>query len=133
MKKNGILNADLARIVASLGHTDKLVICDAGLPIPDGKPIVDLALTANIPRFLETLEVVLEELHVERAIVAGEMETASRSLFSAACDLLEGVRIETIPHSDFKHAMNGDGNVFFVRTGEVSPFANVILVSGVTF
>lgn len=36
MKKHGILNSHLAKILADLGHTDKIVIADAGLPVPDG-------------------------------------------------------------------------------------------------
>ena len=53
MKKSGILNAPLSQIVARMGHTDKLVICDSGLPIPKGVDLVDLAVTQNIPRFID--------------------------------------------------------------------------------
>ncbi len=133
MKKSGILNADLSRIVASMGHTDKLVVCDAGLPIPAGNVVVDLALTANIPRFLETLGVVLQELQVERAVVAHEMESTSEEVYEAARDLLSDVEMVSVPHHELKADMNGDGNVFFVRTGEATPYANVILIAGVTF
>jgi D-ribose pyranase len=59
MKKSGILNAPLSGIIARMGHTDKLVICDSGLPIPKDAKVVDLALTKNIPRFLDVLKVVL--------------------------------------------------------------------------
>lgn len=133
MKKNGILNADLARIIAAMGHTDKLVVCDAGLPIPNGKTVVDLALTTNIPRFLETLRVVLEELQVERAIIANEMLEVSNGVYASVQKLLPGVDFEAVPHERFKELTNSDGNVCFVRTGEATPYANVILISGVTF
>ncbi len=33
MKKAGLLNPDLSKTIASLGHTDTLCIADAGLPI----------------------------------------------------------------------------------------------------
>ncbi|HEX2982260.1 MAG TPA: D-ribose pyranase, partial [Ignavibacteriales bacterium] len=73
MKKNGVLNAPLSKVIASMGHTDKLVICDCGLPLPKKAEIVDLALTKNLPRFMDTLKIVLEELFVEEAIVADEL------------------------------------------------------------
>lgn len=133
MKKTGILNAELARIVAAMGHTDKLVVCDAGLPIPKGSTVVDLALTANIPRFRETLGVVLQELQVERAVIADEMERVSNGVFEDVHELLGGVEIETVPHERFKEMMTANKNVFFVRTGEATPYANIMLISGVTF
>lgn len=133
MKKAGILNADLARIVAAMGHTDRLVVCDAGFPIPRGSTVVDLALTANVPRFLETLGVVLQELQVERAIVADEMERVSNGLFTDVQELLGGVEIEAVSHERFKEMTNANKNVFFVRTGEATPYANIMLISGVTF
>lgn len=116
-----------------MGHTDKLVVCDAGLPIPAGHTVVDLALTVNIPRFLETLDVVLQELQVEQAVVAEEMRSVSGDIFDAVADLLPEVEMITLPHERFKDYMNGEGNVFFVRTGEATPYANIILISGVTF
>lgn len=133
MKKNGILNADLARIVAGMGHTDRLVICDAGLPIPSGSAVVDLALTTNIPRFIDALRIVLEELQVEEAVVANEMQRVSNGLFESVRDLLKEVEMKTVPHERFKDMMRQSGNVWFVRTGEMTPYANIILISGVTF
>lgn len=134
MKKTGILNADLARAIAAMGHTDKLVVCDAGLPIPRGKSVVDLALTTNIPRFLETLKVVLQELEVERVVIADEMKTSDNGVvFESVQKLLPGVEMNAVSHERFKELTNSDGNVVFVRTGESTPYANIILVSGVTF
>ena len=133
MKKAGILNADLSRAIAAMGHTDMLVVCDAGLPIPKGKSMIDLALTSNIPRFLETLEVVLQELEVERAVIADEMQKVDNSVYPGVQQLLPGLEMESVPHERFKQMANTDGNVVFVRTGETTPYANIILISGVTF
>jgi D-ribose pyranase len=69
MKKKGILHSELARIVAGMGHGDILVICDSGFPIPHNRPVADVILTINVPRIIETLNVILEELHVEISIV----------------------------------------------------------------
>ena len=78
MKKIGIINQPIAAVMASLGHTDTVVIADAGLPIPDQPQRIDLALTQGIPTFMNTLRVILTEMQVERAIVATEMSQVIR-------------------------------------------------------
>ena len=70
MKKSGILHSDLAAIVAGMGHGDKLVICDCGYPIPHDRPVADCVLTVGVPGLVETLKVVLGELHIEGAMMA---------------------------------------------------------------
>ena len=133
MKKSGVLNADLSRIIATMGHTDKLVVCDCGLPIPGNAEVVDLALTVNIPRFLDTVRAVLGELQVEGAIIAEEMESASSGMYHDLATLLGGIKIQRVSHHEFKRITAAGGNIAFVRTGEATPYANVILISGVTF
>ncbi|MGE5682406.1 MAG: D-ribose pyranase [Bacillota bacterium] len=133
MKKSGILNSQLAGIVASMGHTDKLVICDSGLPIPRGAEVVDLALTANIPKFIDTLNVILIELKVEEVIIADEMEELNNSLYKQILQLFSGVKIKRTSHEEFKRLTHLDNTVAFVRTGEATPYANIILSSGVAF
>jgi D-ribose pyranase len=133
MKKLGILNADLSRLIASTGHGDKLVICDSGLPIPKNADIIDLALTKNIPKFLDTLKVVLEELHIDGAIVANELCSSKNGLYDDISKILNGSKLELISHEEFKKLTEEIGNLTFVRTGEATPYANIILISGVTF
>ncbi len=133
MKKKGILNAPLSKIVASMGHTDKLVICDSGLPIPKNSEVVDLALTTNIPRFLDTLRIVMEELNIEEAIVAEEISNSGSGLLDEIKALIPDVKITKVPHEKFKEISRQESNISFVRTGEATPYANIILISGVTF
>ena len=133
MKKIGTLNSQLSQVIASMGHSDRLVVCDSGLPIPRGEEVVDLALTAGIPRFLDTLRVILEELQVEKAIIADEMESRNPTVYREVMSLLKKVEIARVSHEEFKELTHGGGNISFVRTGEATPFANVILISGVTF
>ncbi len=133
MKKSGILNCQLSRIIAGMGHSDKLAICDSGLPIPHEREIVDLALAANLPRFIETVKAILQELYVEQAIIAEEMESRSGVIHGELVELLSGIEIRKVPHNEFKRITKSESNIAFVRTGEASPYANVILVSGVTF
>ena len=133
MKRSGVLNSELSRIIASMGHTDKLVICDSGLPIPKNSEVVDLALTKNIPRFIDTLKVILEELKVEEAIVTNELVTGNSKYYKDITSLLNGTKIRKVNHEKFKEITRNGGNLTFVRTGEATPYANIILVSGVTF
>jgi len=131
VKKIGILNQPVSSVIAGLGHTDTLVIADAGLPIPPETQRIDLALTPGIPTFLDTLRVVLTEMQVERAIVAQEMLDVSPGIYEAVKELLGDVPIETLTHLIFKEQTRSARAV--IRTGEITPYANVILVSGVTF
>lgn len=131
MKKIGILNQPISAVIAGLGHMDTLVIADAGLPIPSETQRIDLALTEGIPTFLDTLRVVLTEMQVERAIVAEEMLEASPHVYEATKELLGDVPVETMPHLMFKEQTRSARAV--IRTGEFTPYANVILVSGVVF
>jgi D-ribose pyranase len=131
MKKNGILHPGISEVVASMGHTDMLVIADAGLPIPDHVVRIDLALAEGIPPFLKTVQVILGELKVQEAIIAEEMVKRSPTVFEQLREVLAGIPITQVPHESFKE-QTWDAKVI-VRTGEFTPYANVILVSGVVF
>ncbi len=131
MKKSGILNAELMRVIATMGHTDLLVIADSGLPIPPAVPRIDLALVAGVPTFMQTVQAVLAELQVESATVAEEMRQRSPSLYQAVRQTLGSIPLAQVPHEQFKAMLPRVRAV--VRTGEQTPYANVILQSGVTF
>jgi D-ribose pyranase len=131
MKKTGVLNQPLSSLIAGMGHLDTIVVADAGLPVPSGTQRIDLALTQGIPGFIETLGVVMMEMQVEGAIIAEEMITSSPQVYDQLQALLPDVPIETVSHKEFK-VLTGKSRAV-VRTGEFSPYANVILVSGVVF
>ncbi|MBS3783318.1 MAG: D-ribose pyranase, partial [Anaerolineae bacterium] len=124
-------NQPLSSVIAGMGHKDTLVVADAGLPIPAETPRIDLALTEGVPGFLDTLRGVLMEMEVERAIVAQEMLTESPQIYEAFEALLGDVPIETVPHGVLKEKTRSARAV--VRTGEFTPYANVILMAGVVF
>lgn len=129
MKKSGILNRHLAGGLAHLGHTDLAVVCDAGLPIPEGPLVVDLAFRAGVPRFAEVLHGILDEIVVEAASAASEVRERNPETTA----LLDGLfpELETIPHEEFKARTQGARLV--VRTGEVTPYSNVLLQCGVFY
>ncbi len=75
MKKQGILNSHISKILADLGHTDTIVIADVGLPVPDGVPKIDLALTLGSPSFEETVNAVASDMEIEKIVIAEEIGT----------------------------------------------------------
>lgn len=132
MKKTTLLNAPLSAAVARMGHTDSLAISDCGLPVRGGAERIDLALCPGTPGFIETLETVLSELCVERAVLAEEIKTVSPVLHAEILKCLgSAVSVEYVPHEAFKKLTEGARAV--VRTGECTSYANVLLYSGVTF
>lgn len=131
MKKRGILNAQLAGYIAALGHKDLFVIGDAGLPIPSGIPIVDLALCGGVPTFEQVLCAVLEETEVEYYYLAEEIVEKNGRLLNFIQESLPEVQSEMIPHVQFKEFTK---NVkFAIRTGEFTPYPNIVLRAGVAF
>jgi D-ribose pyranase len=131
MKKTGILNQPISAVVAGLGHTDTLVIADAGLPIPPGPQRIDLALKPGLPTFLDTLDVIFTEMQVEKAIIAAELPQVSPALYAQLVKRLGALPLETVPHLAFKEQTGAARAV--IRTGEFTPYANVILIAGVVF
>ena len=134
MKKTPLLNVALSRLIASLGHGDKVVIGDAGLPVPPGVELIDLALTHGIPDFVSTLKVVLSEMQVESHVLATEIfdkqPAALSTLESLQAEGAMGTR-ELVRHEQFK-VLSRQARAI-VRTGECSPYCNVVLIAGVTF
>ncbi|MCX4236501.1 D-ribose pyranase [Streptomyces sp. NPDC020707] len=130
MKRTGILNRHLAGATAELGHGDGVLICDAGMPIPAGPRVVDLAFRAGVPSFQEVLEGLLEELVVEGATAATEIRGANPAA-SALLDGHFGATLAHVPHEELKSLSAGARLI--VRTGEARPYANVLLRCGVFF
>ena len=130
MKKNGILNQELASVVAGLGHGDGLLICDAGMPRPPHVPCVDLSIVAGLPRFLDVVEAVCFEMQIEQYVLADEVKP-DKALMFALRSLVQSATETFVTHEDLKEMSNDV--VAIVRTGEVTPYANILLVSGVTF
>ncbi len=128
MKKSDLINQPVTAVIATLGHTDTLTIADAGLPIPATTQRIDLALTRGVPTFLETLRAVLGEMCVEKAIIAEELQSVSPQMYTAVLELLGDIPMERIPHVAFKRETAVSRAI--IRTGEFTPYANVILVAG---
>ncbi|MCG3732358.1 D-ribose pyranase [Vibrio cincinnatiensis] len=139
MKKSTLLNAELSYLVATLGHTDEITICDAGLPIGEQVERIDLALTHGIPSFMDTVKVVLSEMQVQGVVLAQEFAQVSPDLHAALMAELKAeeargghsITVSYLSHEAFK-VQSSDSRAI-VRTGECTPYANVIFQAGVVF
>lgn len=131
MKKIGILNQEISCVIAGMGHNDMLVIGDAGLPIPSGVKRIDLAVKQGVPGFFETLETILLEIKLDKVIIARETFEVSPEVGSRMRELFTDTTVVEVSHEELKK-MSADARAV-VRTGEFTPYANIILVSGVVF
>lgn len=131
MKKGGILHKHLSEVIASLGHMDTIIICDAGLPVPDENQRVELAFKEGVPGQLEVLEEILKEVVVEKAFMANESISVSPEMHANILNLLGNTVVEYVPHDEFKQKSKKCKAI--IRTGEFTPYSNVLLVCGCAY
>lgn len=133
MKKAGILNSDISRVLSYMGHTDTIAIGDCGLPIPDEVERIDLALAFGVPTFMQTLEIVAGDMKVEKIILAEEIKTQNPQVLRQVEELFAGAELEVefVSHTELKEKTWDCKAV--IRTGEITPYANIILQSGCIF
>ncbi|AVQ31801.1 MULTISPECIES: D-ribose pyranase [Fusobacterium] len=135
MKKSRLLNSELSYEIAKIGHTAHITLCDAGLPIPQSVKRIDLAVEAGLPGFINVLDPVLSEMQVEEIILAEEIKEKNMPMYEAIMKSFKEAgmnpKVVFVPHEEFKKITHNSEAI--VRTGECSPYANVILKSGVVF
>lgn len=135
MKKNGILNSSISSVLSAMGHTDTICIGDCGLPIPVETRRIDLALRFNIPSFLETLDVITDDMAVEAYLLAEEIKDRNPVILESIRNLMKNKFPDTaecfISHEKLKEQTKSCKAV--IRTGETTAFANIILVSACIF
>lgn len=129
MKRHGILNSHISKVLTDLGHTDMVVIADCGLPIPAGVERIDLALELGTPSFVDVVRIVADDMAVEQVTLASEIKEANPVALEAVTKL--DVPQDYISHEAFKE-LTKQAKVI-IRTGEATPYANVILHAGVIF
>ena len=133
MKRAGILNSDISRVLSYMGHTDCICIGDCGLPIPDEVERIDLALAFGVPTFMQTLKVVVDDMKVEKIVLAEEIRQQNPDVLRQVEELFAGqnIEVEFVSHVELKERTFDCKAV--IRTGEITPYANVILQSGCIF
>ncbi len=123
-----LLNPNLAALARRIGHTQMLIVCDRGFPVPHSLPlgVVDLSVTSDVPTVPQVLAALLPELPHDRIIVASEMQQRSPDRF--AWHSAQRAPVEAHPHLNFKQLAKEA--VACIRTGDATPYANVIVVGG---
>lgn len=133
MKKNGILNSPISRVLSTLRHTDQIVIGDAGLPVPDHVEEIDISLKLGTPTFIDVLEEIEKDMTIEKIILADEIKTENSDQLENIMNLLKLTddSTEFVSHERFKELTMNTKAV--IRTGEITPYSNIILQSNVIF
>ncbi len=131
MKKGGILNPAICSLLAELGHSDEMLIVDASYPLPPDGHVIDLTLTPGIPRFLDVLRAVAEELVIEAIAIAAEMRDESPKLYQEVLRIVGDVEVDELPHHEFKEQSLGVKGI--IRTAEFTPYANIRILCGSAF
>ncbi|HLR67672.1 D-ribose pyranase [Virgibacillus alimentarius] len=131
MKKSGILNREIASVLANLGHTDTIIIADCGLPIPENIQCIDVSLGLGNPSFLTVLKAVTADMAVEEIMLANEIQIKNDELHQEIIKRHSDTPVHYIPHEELKKNIKGAKAV--IRTGEATPYANMILQADVIF
>lgn len=131
MKKTGILNSHIANVLSKMRHTDQLCIGDSGLPVPSGVLEIDISLKENFPDFITVLKIIFEDMYIEKAFIAEEILKENERMYLEIKKIIDEKKIVLVKHEVLKE-MTRDTKAI-IRTGEMSPYANIILQSNVNF
>lgn len=139
MHKGQLFNSEVVQALSKMGHTDQIAIGDAGLPIPNAVQRIDLALTYGIPTFMQVFESLSKEMQIEKVILAQEVIAQNPTIHNKILKQLKkikqtqqnSVEIVYVSHEELKQQTHHCKAV--IRTGECTPYANIILQSGVIF
>ncbi len=121
-----LLHPEVLRAFAQVGHTDLVTIADRGFPVPLGIERIDLALTDDLPTVLDVLEVLLPLFRPDRLVLTLEMRAVSPARVRELEALVGERKLEFVSHEAFKR-LAGEVRAT-VRTGDSTPYANVIWV-----
>ena len=131
MKTKGILNSDVSRVLSYMRHTDLICIGDCGLPCPESVELIDLSVSKNLPSFLQVLDAVLDDYKAEKFFLATEIKDKNPKIKKEIDSRLNSVDCTYITHDELKEKLSKCKAV--IRTGEMSPYANIILQSACIF
>lgn len=130
MKRSKILNAELSHAIATMGHGDLMIVCDAGFPVPDTVWRIDLAIKQDLPDLETVLSLIVEDFIAEKVSYANEMAANNPVLLEKVKRLFPDAEHAPIPHADILGGIARQAKVV-VRTGAFDPWGNILLYSGV--
>ncbi|SNY90241.1 simple sugar transport system permease protein [Cohaesibacter sp. ES.047] len=130
MIPNKILHPELANALATLGHTDIVMVTDAGFPIPKDAHRIDLGFYEGLPDVLDILKVLRKEIFVEEVHFATDVRDRHpdlyaelQSIYTGAGAVFKGTDHETLVNEYAKKAK------VIIRSGSFNPWANIALVA----
>ena len=136
MKRHGILNSNISRVLSSMGHTDRIAIADCGLPVPEGQSAL-IGCDIGNPGY-GVLKAVSSDMKIEAVVLAEEIKEQNPQILEEIQELFASFetgfkpeKVEFVPHTRFKEMTKECRAV--IRTGETTPYANIILQSGCIF
>ncbi len=130
MRRGLILNAELNHAIATMGHGDLMIVCDAGFPIPRDIWRVDLALIKDVPDLETVLTAISQEMVAEKVAYAAEMTQNNPKLLEKVKRIFADADHSTVPHEQLLTTIAHQAKVI-VRTGAFDPWGNILLYAGV--
>lgn len=130
MRPNRILHPQLAEALATLGHTDILLVTDAGFPIPADANRIDLGFYEGLPDVLDVLRVMRKEMFAEEVHFAGDILEFNKPLYKSLQEIFtgSGAIFKLTTHEDLVNDIAHRAKVI-VRSGSFNPWANIALVA----
>lgn len=130
MNRSRLLNAELSHAIASMGHGDLMIVCDAGFPIPSSAWRIDLAIVPDVPDLQTVLAPISEHFIAERVSYADTLPVHNAPLLRLIERLFAGADFAPVAHEAILSEMAAKAKVI-VRTGAFDPWGNILLYSGV--
>jgi simple sugar transport system permease protein/D-ribose pyranase len=130
MKLGKILNAELNKAIASMGHGDLMIVCDAGYPIPNEVWRIDLAIAPDLPDLETVLRLINEDFYAEKVGYAAELETYNPPVLAMVKDIFQDREHFTLPADEVIFNIPKQAKCI-VRTGAFNPWGNILLYSGI--
>jgi D-ribose pyranase len=130
VNRSRLLNAELSHAIASMGHGDLMIVCDAGFPIPSSAWRIDLSIVPDVPDLETVLTPIAEQFIAEKVGYADNLAVNNAPLLKKLKRLFPDAEHAPIKHETILSEMAAKAKVI-VRTGAFDPWGNILLYSGV--
>ena len=129
MLRNGVINGQLASVLARFRHVNTLAIVDGPFPSYPGVELVDLALIKGFPPIPDVLDAILPLMELTGLYMANEfIEKVDKQTVDKYKKHHSGIPTILIPHEEFKIKVGQA--LAIIHTGDAVPYSSVILKSG---
>lgn len=130
MRTGRTLHPQLAAALASLGHTDIVLVTDAGFPIPPSALRIDLGYCPGQVDVLAILRHLRQEIFVEEVHFAPEIRDCHPKLYKEIQEIYTGAGAQFLSATHEKlcseYAFKAK---VVIRSGSFNPWANFALIA----